>query len=200
MLGLGAAVLMPLTMAVLTVLFDPAERARALTVWVTANALGIPLGPLVGGWLLDHFWWGSVFLINVPLVVVGLVAVAACGARVARRPRPRLDPPGRAALQRPGLVALTYGIIEAGARAGRPAIALAMAGGRRAARAFVVWQRRARAPLVDLALFRSRAFTWGTVLATVASFGCSACSSRCRSTSRRSAATTRSAPACGCCR
>src|SRR6266511_2525637 len=74
-LGLGAAVIMPLSAAVLTVLFDEEERPRALTVWVTANALGIPLGPLVGGWLLDNYWWGSVFLINVPMVLIGLIAV-----------------------------------------------------------------------------------------------------------------------------
>ena len=69
-------VLLPLSMSVLTVLFTDEERPKAITVWVTANSLGIPLGPVVGGWLLDHYWWGSVFLINVPVVVVGLVAVA----------------------------------------------------------------------------------------------------------------------------
>lgn len=57
-LGLGAAVVMPLAGAVLTVLFGEKERSRAMSVWVTSSALGIPLGPLLGGWLLDHFWWG----------------------------------------------------------------------------------------------------------------------------------------------
>ena len=70
-LGLGAAFLMPLSMAVLPVLFTAEERPRALTIWVTANSLGIPLGPIVGGWLLDHYHWGSVFLINVPVVLSG---------------------------------------------------------------------------------------------------------------------------------
>ncbi|GIE78147.1 hypothetical protein Aph02nite_40970 [Actinoplanes philippinensis] len=75
-LGLGSAVIMSLIGAILTVLFDERERPRALTIWITANALGIPIGPLLGGWLLDHFHWGSVFLINLPIVALGLIAVA----------------------------------------------------------------------------------------------------------------------------
>src|SRR3954468_4099704 len=75
-LGFGAAFLMPLAMSVLPGLFTPEERPRAITAWVTANALGIPLGPLIGGWLLDHYAWGAVFLINLPVVAVGLVAIA----------------------------------------------------------------------------------------------------------------------------
>jgi MFS transporter, DHA2 family, multidrug resistance protein len=114
-LGVGAAVLMPLTSAVLTVLFDDAERPRALTVWVTASALGIPLGPLVGGWLLDHFWWGSVFLINAPLVVFALIAVALWVPESHGDRNRRFDPAG-VLLSAAGLVALTYGIIDAGER------------------------------------------------------------------------------------
>ncbi len=162
-LGLGAAVLMALTGAVLTVLFPAAERARAMSVWVTASALGIPLGPLLGGWLLDNFWWGSAFVINVPVVVAGVFALVrwlpeSHGARA------RLDP-GGIALSTGGLVAVTYGIIEADARA----VPVVVAGVVLLA-VFAWWQRRAAAPLVDLALFRSAAFTWGGVLATAASF------------------------------
>jgi EmrB/QacA subfamily drug resistance transporter len=169
-LGLGAAVLMPLTSAVLTVLFDHDERPRALTVWVTASALGIPLGPLVGGWLLDNFWWGSVFLINVPLVLLAIVAVVLWVPESHGDRARRFDPLG-VLLSASGLVVLTFGIIDAGERGwtdarslGLVAMGLALLAG------FVGWQRRAPAPLVDLALFRSRGFTWGSVLATVASF------------------------------
>src|SRR5690349_20111439 len=112
-LGLGAAVLMPLTSAVLTVIFDPAERPKALTIWVTASALGIPLGPVVGGWLLDNFLWGSVFLINVPMVLAGLVAVALWVPESHGDRARRFDPAG-IVLSTAGLVALTYGVIEAG--------------------------------------------------------------------------------------
>ena len=170
-LGLGAAVLMPLTSAVLTVLFDHDERPRALTVWVTASALGIPLGPLVGGWLLDNFWWGSVFLINAPLVLLAIVAVVALGARVARRPGPPLRPARRAAVRvRPGRADLRDHR-RGGARLDRRPVAGPGRGGPGACwPPSPGWQRRAAAPLVDLALFRSRGFTWGTILATVASF------------------------------
>ncbi|HZD38964.1 MAG TPA: MFS transporter, partial [Actinomycetes bacterium] len=93
-LGLSAAFLMPLSMAVLPVLFTPEERPRALGIWVTATAASFPIGPVVGGWLLDNFWWGSVFLINVPVVVLGVIAVAVLLPE-SRNPSPaRLDAAG----------------------------------------------------------------------------------------------------------
>jgi len=170
LLGLGAAVLMPLTAAVLTVLFTPEERPRALTVWVTANALGIPLGPLVGGWLLDNFWWGSVFLINLPLVAVALLAVGRLVPESRGDQRRRFDFAG-VVLSTVGLVTLTYGVIEAGERGwGDARSLLMMVAGAVVLVAFGLWQRRARQPLVDLDLFGSRGFTWGAILATVATF------------------------------
>ena len=169
-LGLGAAVLMPLSGAVLTVLFDDKDRSRALSVWLTASALGIPLGPLLGGWLLDNFWWGSVFLINVPLVAVALLAVTFWVPESHGDRTRRFDPLG-VLLSAAGLVAVTYGIIEAGDRGWGDARSLTtMIGGVVLLLAFVGWQRRNRTPLVDLDLFRSRAFTGGAVLATLASF------------------------------
>ena len=167
-LGLGAAVLMPMAGAVLTVLFDGQDRTRALSVWVTASALGIPLGPLLGGWLLDNFWWGSVFLINVPLVAVGLLAV------ILWVPESHGSRTGRAdvlgiLLSTAGLVAVTYGIIEIG-DGGRGSW-YAVAGGVVLLAGFVMWERRTSAPLVDLALFRNRAFIGGALLASIASFG-----------------------------
>ena len=138
-LGLGAAVLMPLTSAVLTVLFAPAERPRALAVWVTASSLGIPLGPLVGGWLLDNFWWGSVFLINVPIVLVGLVAVALWVPESHGDRARRFDPAG-VLLSALGLVAVTFGIIEIGERGWTDALSLgAFAGGLVVLAVFVAW-------------------------------------------------------------
>jgi EmrB/QacA subfamily drug resistance transporter len=160
-LGLGAAVLMALTGAVLTVLFEPAERPRAMSVWVTASALGIPLGPLLGGWLLDNFWWGSVFLINVPVVLAGVIATVRWLPESHGDRDRRLDPLG-IALSTGGLVVLTYGIIETQV--------LVIVAGVVLLAAFAWWQRRTATPMVDLALFRSPAFTWGGILATVASF------------------------------
>jgi MFS transporter, DHA2 family, multidrug resistance protein len=174
-LGLSAAFLIPLSMAVLPVLFEPAERARALGVWVTASAASFPIGPIVGGWLLDRFWWGSVFLINVPVIVLGLVAVAALVPE-SRNPRaPRLDVPG-ALTSSLGLAGVTYGFIEAGEKGwGDPVALAALAAGAVVLAGFALWQRGVSRrpdgqPLVDLGLFRSRSFTWGMILATVISF------------------------------
>jgi DHA2 family multidrug resistance protein-like MFS transporter len=170
-LGLGAAAVMPLSGAVVTVLFEGKDRTRALSVWVSASALGIPLGPLLGGWLLDNFWWGSVFLINVPLVVLGLIAVTLWVPESHGDRTRRLDPLGMV-LSTAGLVAVTYGIIEAGGRGWTDGRSLGtVVAGVLVLAGFVVQQRRAASPLVDLALFKSRAFTGGSILATVASFG-----------------------------
>jgi len=169
-LGLGAAVIMPLSGAVLTLLFDHDERPRALTVWVTASALGIPLGPLVGGWLLNNYWWGSVFLINVPMVLFALVAIALWVPESHGDRSRRFDPLG-VLLSMVGLVAITYGIIEAGARGWTdPRSLITIVAGVATLVAFVFWQRKAAAPLVDLGLFGSRGFTWGSILCTIAGF------------------------------
>ena len=169
-LGVGAAFLIPLSMSLLNVLFAPGERARAMTIWVMANSLGIPLGPVLGGWLLDNYRWGSIFLINLPLVAVGLVAVALLIPATRGHRSGRIDVLG-ILLSGAGLVALTYGFVAAGERGWGSAVALGcIAGGVVLLAAFGVWQTRVKDPLVELALFRSPRFAWGTVLATLASF------------------------------
>src|SRR6266545_2672728 len=75
-LGLGAAFVLPLTLSVLPVLFAPEERQRAVTISVGATLIAFPVGPVLGGWLLTHYWWGSVFLINGPVIALALLAVA----------------------------------------------------------------------------------------------------------------------------
>jgi DHA2 family multidrug resistance protein-like MFS transporter len=164
-LGFGAAFLMPLGMAILPVLFTAEERPKAIAAWVAANTLGIPLGPIIGGYLLDHYDWGSVFLINLPVVAVGLVAIT-CLLPESRDPsKPRIDVRG-ALLSSAGLVAITYGVIEGGERGwGDPRTLATLAAGVIALLLFARVQR-----LIDTALFRSRAFTWGAILATLSTF------------------------------
>ncbi len=169
-LGVGAALLIPLSMSMLNILFPPEERAKALTVWVTAMFLGIPLGPVLGGWLLDHFAWGSVFLINLPLVLVGLVAVVFLVPRTRGSGSGGIDVTG-IVLSSAGLFALTYGFVEAGERGWGDVMTLALIAAGVALLAVFGWaQTRTTAPLTDLALLREPKFVWGSVLATVASF------------------------------
>ncbi len=171
LLGIGAAVMMPLSMAVLPTLFpDAADRQRALTIWVTATSLGLPLGPIVGGWLLEHFWWGSVFLINVPVVAIGIVAIAAFVPSSRGSASGSFDVVG-AVLSSVGLLGLTYGLIEAGRRGWTDPLSLGAIGlGLAVLIVFVLVERRLAHPLIDPRLFRSRQFGWGSLLATLAGF------------------------------
>ena len=95
LMGVGGALIMPATLSIISNVFTvPAERARAIAVWAGFSAMGIAIGPLSGGWLLEHFWWGSVFMVNIPIVVLALV-----GGRLfvpeSKDPSPRgLDPVG----------------------------------------------------------------------------------------------------------
>ncbi|MBO0786378.1 MAG: MFS transporter, partial [Actinobacteria bacterium] len=112
-MGLGAAAVMPQTLSIISNVFDPRERARAIGIWATAVGIGIAIGPIVGGLLLDHFWWGSVFLVNVPLTAVGVAAIALLVPE-SRNPDPgRVDYLG-VLLSIAGLVLLVFGIIRGG--------------------------------------------------------------------------------------
>jgi predicted MFS family arabinose efflux permease len=168
MLGLSAGFMIPLVLSIVTVMFAEEERTRAVGVWAAANFLALPIGPILGGWLLSNYWWGWVFLMNLPVVVVGLIAMAALVPESRAAERPGLDPPGMVA-SCAGLAVLVYGFIAAGQYGWFSATAIAaMAGGAALLTAFVLWERRlgrhGGQPLVDLGLFRSPRFTWGTVL------------------------------------
>ncbi|MEU6580925.1 MFS transporter [Nocardia sp. NPDC046763] len=170
-LGLAAAVMIPLSMAVLPALFpEQQERQRALTIWVTSTAIGLPLGPIVGGWLLQHYWWGSAFLINVPLVIVGAIAVALLVPESKSESIFRIDLPG-ALLSAAGMLGVTYGFIRCGQEGWGDAVAwTAIAAGLVLGGVFVLWQRRTVHPLVDLGLFGESGFRWGTVFMVLANF------------------------------
>ncbi len=172
-LGLGAAAIFPMSIAVLPVMFTEEERPRAIAIVMGATFIGYPVGPLLGGWLLDNFWWGSVFLINVPVVILALVAVTllmpeSYGARSSS-----IDIPG-IILSGVGLASLTYGFIKAGQDGWGDTTAVAtMLAGAAVLAGFVAWERwitGRKQPLIQLELFRSAGFTWGTVLTTFVSF------------------------------
>ena len=174
LLGLAGAALIVMALSAITVLFREDERPRAVGIWAAANFLALPIGPILGGWLLTHYWWGWVFLINVPVALLGLVATVVLVPESRAAQRPGLDPAG-VLTSTAGLVGVTYGLIEAGRSGWGNAGALApMAAGLMLLISFFIWERRLSRrpggrPVVDLTLFRSASFTWGVLLtATVA--------------------------------
>jgi MFS family permease len=128
LLGLGAAAIIPLSLSALTVLFTPDERPRAVGVWAASNFLALPLGPILGGWLLTNYWWGWVFLLNVPVVLVALLAVVVLLPE-SRGASAGLDPIGLLSSST-GLTVMVYGVIRAGQNGwGELAALLTMTGG-----------------------------------------------------------------------
>ena len=168
-LGLGAACIIPLSMSVLTVLYTDQERPRAVAIWAAASFLSLPIGPILGGWLLTNYWWGWVFLFNVPVAVLAIIAVAVLLPESRSAKRPKFDPVGILTASA-GLVGLIYGFIQAGQKGWGNAGALAfIITGMVVLVVFVLWERwfcrRSNSqPAVDPGLFRSASFTWGTIL------------------------------------
>jgi len=188
-LGIGAAAIFPLSLSIIPVLFAPEERQKAIALMASATFISFPIGPIVGGYLLDNFWWGSVFLINVPVVALALIAVAFLLPESRSERRPSVDVLG-VVLSSAGLAGLTYGFIRAGQTSWtNPAALATIAAGVVVLAILVVWERwltvryaegddgtprgggfRGIRPLIELKLFRSAGFTWGTALATLVSF------------------------------
>jgi MFS transporter, DHA2 family, multidrug resistance protein len=164
LMGIGAAMIQPQTLSIIQNVFEPAERGRAIGIWAGVSGAGVALGPIVGGFLLEHFWWGSVFLINVPFTVLGAVAILAVVPESAD-PRPkRIDPLG-VLLSIAGLVGLVYGIIKGGETAQwtSPQVLLPMVGGALVLALFVLIERRTSHPALDLTLFRRPEFSASSV-------------------------------------
>ncbi|MFC7330724.1 MFS transporter [Marinactinospora rubrisoli] len=156
LMGFGGAAIMPQTLSIITNVFDPAERGRAIGIWSGAVGLALGIGPPLGGLLLEHFWWGSVFLINVPIVAVGLLLMAFLVPESRNEAPRRLDPLG-VLLSVVGLVLLVYGIIGAGERASLadPDVYGSLLAGLAVLAAFVVHEARSDHPALDVRLFRN---------------------------------------------
>ncbi len=171
MMGFGGAIIMPATLSILTATFrDPKERAQAIAMWAAVFALGLGIGPIVGGWLLEHFSWSSVFYINVPIVVVGLIG----GYFVIQNSRDenarKVDILG-SILSIAGLFALVYGIIQAGAdgwAADNVLYAFAAAGVLLVA--FILWEFKSPSPMLPMAFFKNMSFTGANLALTLVSF------------------------------
>jgi EmrB/QacA subfamily drug resistance transporter len=159
-MGAGAALVMPATLSIITTTFrDPTERARAIGVWSGAAGLGVALGPVTGGWLLEHFWWGSAFLVNLPVIAIALLAAATVVPESRDENAPRIDAIG-AALSIAALMSLLWAIIEAPHYGWTStSTLLAFSGGAALLGAFVAWERRVEHPLLDVEFFSDRRFS-----------------------------------------
>ena len=154
---------MPATLSIINDLFrDPRERSRAIGLWAGTSGIGIAIGPIAGGLLLAHFWWGSVFFVNVPIVVVGLVG-ASCSYRTRRTRTPSGPTRPAALLSMLGLGCVLWAIIEAPTHgwSSTKVVAVGVAG-LAVLGVFVAWEARSDHPMLNLAFFRARRFSAAT--------------------------------------
>ncbi|WP_234341541.1 MFS transporter [Streptomyces sp. NRRL S-646] len=181
-MGVGGALLLTTTLAVAMQIFTPEEQPKAIGIWAAVNALGFAAGPLLGGFMLNHFWWGAIFLINLPVVALGLMAVVALvpESRAAFSRGTTPGPPERgdrpdllgALLSTIGMAALVFAIIsgpEHGWTSVRVLGTAAVAG--LVLAAFAYWETRIPYPMLDLHFFRDRRFTGAVAGAVLITFG-----------------------------
>ncbi|HEU5429328.1 MAG TPA: MFS transporter, partial [Actinocrinis sp.] len=169
-MGFAGAAIMPSTLAVIANVFPRHEQGKAIGVWAGSVGLAVAIGPVVGGALLDSFWWGSVFLINVPIVIIGLIAMTLIVPE-SRNPHPgKLDPAG-VLLSMAGLVIFVYGVIHGGDTGdwGKPAVWGPLVIGVALLALFVVWERNTDHPALDVRLFSNRPFS-AAVISVALSF------------------------------
>ncbi|HEU0163668.1 MAG TPA: DHA2 family efflux MFS transporter permease subunit [Thermomicrobiales bacterium] len=169
-MGIGAAIITPIVMAMVPLLFNDEDRPKAVGVMTASISLGLPLGPIVGGYLLNHYHWSSIFWINVPFVLLALVAVTLLVQESRDPSAPALDYLG-AVLSAAGIVTMVYGFVEAPDKGwvsfqglGFIVIGLALIA------AMIVWQTRTASPLIDLSLFRNTRFVGGIVAMILLTF------------------------------
>ncbi|EWM15943.1 integral membrane protein, partial [Kutzneria sp. 744] len=170
-MGLGAACMMPGTLAVVMQIFDEEERPRAIGIWTAALSVGVAIGPVIGGFLLQHFFWGSVFLVNVPVAALGFVAVLVLVPESRDPAGGRVDVLG-AVLSTVAVIALVYGVISIPGHGWGSADVLGPAAvGVVALAVFAWWELRVAAPMLDLTLFRNRMFSGAVGGSVLAAFG-----------------------------
>jgi EmrB/QacA subfamily drug resistance transporter len=160
LMGIGGAFIMPSTLSIISNVFtDPVERGRAIGTWAGVSALGIAVGPITGGLLLEHFWWGSIFIVNVPVVIVGLVLGSVLVPESRDPSHVPLDPAG-AVLSMVALGSILWSVIEAPSRGwGDPAIILVFAIGFVVLAMFFVWELHTSHPMLDMHFFENPRFS-----------------------------------------
>ncbi len=171
LMGIGGAAVLPSTLSIITNVFDADERGKAIGIWAGFTGLAVAIGPITGGALLEHFWWGSVFLINVPFVLFGLVAISVLVPE-SKDPHPQgIDVLG-VLLSMAGLVLVVYGIIKGGqlGKWGQPLVVGSLLAGVVVLAVFVIVERHSPYPSLDISLFRNPAFSAACAAVTAAFF------------------------------
>ncbi|HZB02042.1 MAG TPA: MFS transporter, partial [Actinomycetota bacterium] len=169
--GVGAALLMPGTLSILTVTFPPEERARAIGLWAGVSGLALALGPTLGGYVVEHVGWPAVFFINVPIGVVAFAIASRTVRESVSEETRHLDLPGLA-LGTGGLFALTYGLIEANQLGWTdPSIVGSLVAGGILLAGLVAWEHRSPRAMMPLGFFRVPAFSAGNWVAFSVSLG-----------------------------
>lgn len=170
-MGIGGAFIMPATLSIITNVFPPKERGVAIGIWAAISAVGIALGPLLGGLLLEHYYWGSIFAVNVPVVIVA-IALGFLIVPTSKDPRaPKLDY-GGAVLSIVGLVVLLWALIEAPTYGwSDPKIVAAFVVAAVIVVGFILWERRVAEPMLDVNFFRNPRFTAASLSITLVFFG-----------------------------
>ena len=161
LMGIGGALIMPSTLSILTNVFPREERGRAIGIWAGVAGLGIGLGPVTGGLLLEHFWWGSVFWVNIPIIGLALAAGLVLVPESRDPNSAPLDIPG-AVLSITAVTTLVYSIIEAPVRGWADGLVIAgLVGGALLVAAFGYWEIRTEHPMLNLSFFKNPRFSAG---------------------------------------
>jgi EmrB/QacA subfamily drug resistance transporter len=169
-MGIGGAFIMPSTLSILTAVFPASERAKAIGIWAGVSGIGIAIGPVTGGWLIEHADWSWVFLVNLPIVVLALLAGRLLVPESKDPSAPRLDAAGFL-LSTTGLTALVWAIIEAPSHGWtNPAVLSSFGLAAGALAAFVAWELRTDAPMLDVRLFRNLRFSASSIAISLAFF------------------------------
>ncbi len=170
LMGVGGAFIMPSTLSIITAVFPAEERAKAIGVWAGVSGLGIAIGPVAGGWLIEHASWNAVFLVNLPFVAAALLAGHWLVPESKDPAAPRLDIPGFA-MSISGLTTLVWAIIEAPSKGWtNPTILAAFAVAAAILGAFMAWELRTSEPMLDIRLFSNPRFSGASAAITLTFF------------------------------
>lgn len=170
MMGIGGAAIMPSTLSIITNVFPPKERAKAIGIWAAFAGIGVAIGPLTGGFLIEHFWWGSVFLVNMPVVVFGIIANATLVPESKAEVSEKIDFIG-AALSIVALMSLLYGIIFGADESFREThVIIALTISIVSFVTFFLWEAKVPQPMLQLSFFKDRRFSAGALSITFVFF------------------------------